>query len=103
MVIRKDLTIDRSSPTPNTSIRDLIVSVTDSAGDAVADALVNIEGTASSARTSEDGRALLRTEARDVTVTVRRAGYAGQSLQIRLGESRRQLLKVVLAIAERPA
>lgn len=102
MVIRKDLTIDRSGPRENTSIRDLIVSVTDSAGDAVADALVNIDGTASSARTNEDGRALLRTEARDLTVTVRRSGYAGQNIQIRLGESRRQLLKVVLAIAERP-
>jgi hypothetical protein len=75
--------------------------VTDAAGDAVADALLQIDGTTVGARTNEEGRAVLRTSRTQLVVTVRRLGYAEQSLEIRLGESRRQLLKIVLDVPSR--
>lgn len=98
-IIRKDLTVDRSDASQATGAHDLVISVTDSAGDPVADAHVYIDGTTSTARTNEDGRATLRTAQKELAVGVRRKGYSEQLIQIKLGDSRRQLLKVVLAVA----
>ena len=95
LMIRKDLTIAGAGASSD-STRDIVISVTDAAGDAVADALIQIDGTTAGARTNEEGRAILRTSRTQLVVTVRRLGYAEQSLEIRLGEPRRQLLKIVL-------
>lgn len=97
LILRKDLTLGEASSSTETT-RDIVVSITDAAGDVVADALIQIDGTTSSARTSEEGRALLRTSSTHFVVTVRRLGYADQSLEVQLGEARRQLLKIVLDI-----
>ena len=101
LLIRKDLTLNRSGPAATPATRELVVSVTDSAGDAVADAIVRIDGTATSALTNEEGRAILIVSQTQLVVTVRRLGYSEQSIEIRLGEARRQLLQVVLEVDRR--
>ena len=97
LIIRKDLTLGGTRASSD-SIRDVVVSITDAAGDVVADALIQIDGTNLGARTNEEGRAVLRTSQTVFVVTVRRLGYAEQKLQVQLGEARRQLLKIVLEI-----
>jgi hypothetical protein len=100
LLVRKDLTLNRAGSSATASAHEIVVSVTDSAGDAVADAVVRIDGTTSSALTNEEGRALLQTSQTQLVITVRRLGYADQAIEIKLGEARRQLLKVVLGVRE---
>ena len=97
LVIRRDFTIARTDAEADT--RELVVSVTDAAGDPISDATVEIEGAPSSMRTSEDGRAILRTPLQELAVGIRRTGFASQTIQIRLGQAKRQVLKVVLDLA----
>jgi hypothetical protein len=101
LIVRRDLTLVLPAPGSGKIVRrEVVVAVSDSSGEPVADALVYTEGTSESSRTNEEGNAILGTELRELAVGVRRMGYAPQTVSIRLGESQRQLLRVVLASAQ---
>lgn len=97
-VVRRDLSLEAGAIAEDADERrELIVTVMDTTGNPLADATVFIEGTAEVARTDDAGRAVLRAVQRDLDIRARRIGFSEQAMQVRLGEGRRQQLRVVLS------
>lgn len=100
-LLRRDLVVssDRAITRPKDR-REIVVAVTDPAGMPLPDALTFIDGSTETAHTDDEGHASLTTSNRELAIGVRRVGYAQQILTVKLGETQRQLLRVVLRPAQ---
>ena len=99
-VARRDLLLPRLDVTANPNGIELVVAVTDPSGAPVTDALVYVENSNTTSRTNDQGRASLSVSDKEATINVRRMGYAAQTLTIRLGDAKRQQLKVAMSPAQ---